>query len=244
LNLLEVSAVSKRFSGLVALDKLSFAVREKEILGLIGPNGAGKTTLFNVIAGSLRPSSGKIYFYGKDVTGLPPNRICRLGLARTYQVPKPFSDLTVIENIELAENFGWSSAAGRKKVGTTDEICDMIGLSGKKDVLAGILSVSEKKRLEVGRAVATSPRLLLLDESAAGLNSQEGEWFSSFGRRLRDEWGVSIIWIEHVMRVLMRSVDRVVVLDRGVKIGEGAPAESVKDERVLQAYLGGRVQAT
>jgi branched-chain amino acid transport system ATP-binding protein len=239
MNLLEVSEVSKRFSGLVALDKLSFAVGEKEILGLIGPNGAGKTTLFNVIAGSLRPSSGKIYLDGRDVTGLPPNRICRLGLARTYQVPKPFSDLTVIENIEMAEAFGGSSAAGRKKLGTPDEICDMVGLTGKKDALARILSVSEKKRLEVGRAVATSPKLLLLDESAAGLNSQEGEWFSSFGKRMRDDWGLSMIWIEHVMRLLMRSVDRVVVLDHGVKIGEGLPAEIVKDKRVLQAYLGG-----
>jgi len=168
--------------------------------------------------------------------------MCKLGLARTYQVPKPFTDLTVTENIELAETFGGSTAQGRKKLGTTDEICEMVGLGGKRDVLARILSVSEKKRLEVARAVATSPRLLLLDESAAGLNSQEGEWFSSFGKRLRDEWGLSIVWIEHVMRVLMRSVDRVVVLDHGVKIGEGAPADIVKDERVLQAYLGGRVE--
>lgn len=240
MSLLEVSGVTKRFSGLVALDNVSLDVRDKEVVGLIGPNGAGKTTLFSIISGSLKPSQGRISFGGKDVTGLPTNRICKLGLARTFQIPRPFPELTLLENIEMAAMFGHTSAETKKRVGLPSEICEVVGLSAKKDTVARILSASEKKRLEVGRALATSPKILLLDEFAAGLSAQESEWATSFVRDMQNNYGISIIWIEHVMRVLMKSVDRVFVLDHGVKIAEGTPEEIRKNEKVLQAYLGGK----
>lgn len=240
MSLLDVSEITKNFAGLVALDSVSLNVRDKEVVGLIGPNGAGKTTLFSIISGSLKPSKGKISFNGKDITGLPTNRICKLGLARTFQIPKPFPELSVIENIEMAEMFGHSSAEAKKRVGTPREICEVVGLSSKKNTMARILSASEKKRLEVGRALATSPRILLLDEFAAGLSVQESEWATSFVRDMQRSYGLSIFWIEHVMRVLMKNVDRVFVLDHGVMIAKGTPEEIVKDDKVLQAYLGGK----
>ncbi|MDH2901565.1 MAG: ABC transporter ATP-binding protein [archaeon] len=239
MNILEVSQITKHFSGLVALDNISFNVNKSEIVGLIGPNGAGKTTLFNIIAGSLKPTRGKISFDGKNITGLPTNRICRLGLARTFQIPKPFEDLTVLQNIEMAEMFGHATGEGKKRVGSPMEICEIVGLSPKNETLARILSASDKKRLEVARALATSPRILLLDEFAAGLSAQESEWASSFVKDMQRSFELSIIWIEHVMRILMKNVDRVFVLDHGVKIAEGTPKEVVNNAKVLQAYLGG-----
>jgi branched-chain amino acid transport system ATP-binding protein len=240
LSLLEVSNVTKKFAGLVALDNVSLDVRDKEIVGLIGPNGAGKTTLFSIIAGSLKPTKGKVSFQGRDITGLPTNRICKLGLARTFQIPRPFPESTVLENIEIAEMFGRRGGDAKKRIGTPSEICEVVGLGEKKETAAKVLSASEKKRLEVARAIATSPRILLLDEFAAGLSTEESEWASSFVTEMKDRYGLSIIWIEHVMRVLMKKVDRVFVLDHGMKIAEGVPEEVVKDEKVLDAYLGGK----
>lgn len=237
---MEVSQITKRFAGLVALDNVSMDLRDREVVGLIGPNGAGKTTLFSIIAGSLKPNNGRISFGGKNITGLPTNRVCKLGLARTFQIPRPFPELTVLENIKIAEMFGHANIEAKKKVGTPSEICNVIGLTSKKNTQARILSASEKKRLEVGRALATAPKILLLDEFAAGLSTQESEWATSFVRNMQNNYGLSIIWIEHVMRVLMKSVDRVFVLDHGVKIAEGTPEEVVKNEKVLQAYLGGK----
>jgi branched-chain amino acid transport system ATP-binding protein len=239
LSLLEINNATKRFAGILALDNVNFSVREREVVGLIGPNGAGKTTLFSVIAGSLAPTSGKISFDGKDITGLPSNRICRLGISRTFQIPKPFPDLTVFQNIELAEMFGHAGSRTKKRIGSPGEICNLVGLEAKKKTLAKTLSVSDKKRLEVGRALATGPKLILLDEFAAGLSAQESEWATSFVRQVRNDYGLSIVWIEHVMRVLMKNVDRVLVLNHGVKIAEGAPEEIVKEEKVLEAYFGG-----
>jgi branched-chain amino acid transport system ATP-binding protein len=237
-TVLDVSLVRKNFAGLVALDGVSLQLGRKEILGLIGPNGAGKSTLFNIIAGTLKPTSGTVTFRGRNITGLPPNRVCRLGIARTYQIPKPFLDMTVLENVYIAESFG----SGRdSKVGTPAEICDLVGLKDKMHLEAGMLNVSGKKRLEVARALATSPDVLLLDEIAAGMSPTEGEWAVRFMEKMSQSYDLSIIWVEHVMRLLMKGVHRVVVLDHGVKIAEGRPEEVVNDEKVQQAYLGGKL---
>jgi branched-chain amino acid transport system ATP-binding protein len=236
-SILDVSVIKKNFAGLVALDGVSLQLGKREILGLIGPNGAGKSTLFNIIAGTVRPTSGRIRFRGRDITGLPPNRVCRLGIARTFQIPKPFLDMTVLENVQVAEYFSGSRGP---KVGTPGEICELVGLKDKMLLPAGVLNVSGKKRLEVARALATSPDVLLLDEIAAGMAPAEGEWAVQFIERMSRDYSISIIWVEHVMRLLMKGVHRVVVLDHGVKIAEGKPEEVVNDEKVKQAYLGVR----
>jgi branched-chain amino acid transport system ATP-binding protein len=212
-------------------------VFEGEILGLIGPNGSGKTTLFNVISGALRPNAGSIMFKGHEIAGLPAHKVCKLGVARTFQIPQPFQNMSVLENIGVASLFGHSSSSQRN-LGDPEEVCKLVGLDEKSNVLARSLTVSDKKRLEVGRALATSPSLLLFDEFAAGLTAQESKWAIEFVRILRDSHGLTIVWTEHVMRVIMSVVDRVVVLNHGVKIAEGQPQEVVKSEEVLSVYLG------
>jgi branched-chain amino acid transport system ATP-binding protein len=235
--ILEVAGVTKKFSGLVALSNVDLQVFNGEILGLIGPNGSGKTTLFNVISGCLHPNGGRITFNGHDIAGLPAHKVCKLGVARTFQIPQPFPDMSVIDNIRVAYLFGRSKNA-RSKLGDPENVCKLVVLDSKSDVLARSLTVSEKKRLEVGRALATSPTLLLFDEFAAGLTAQESKWATEFVKALRDSYGLTIVWTEHVMRVIMSAVDRVVVLDHGVKIAEGTPQEIVKSEQVLSVYLG------
>jgi branched-chain amino acid transport system ATP-binding protein len=233
--ILDVSMIRKTFAGLVALDGVSLQLGSSEILGLIGPNGAGKSTLFNIISGSMKPTAGKVKFHDLDITGLPPNRICKLGIARTFQIPRPFLDMTVLENVEIAQIFGGNRVP---KIGTPREICELVGLRDKMHLSAKVLNVSGKKRLEVARALATSPEVLLLDEIAAGMAPAEGEWVIGFMEKMSREYGVSIIWVEHVMRLLMKGVDRVIVIDHGIKIAEGKPEDVVNDERVQQAYLG------
>lgn len=240
MSILSVSSVTKNFSGIVALDNVSLDLQEKEVLGLIGPNGAGKTTLFNIIAGYYKPSSGKVIYAGRDITGLQPYKICKLGIARTFQIPKPFPDMKVIDHIKVARNFGTKKNEKINSISDT-EICNLVGLGEKKDVEARYLNVSEKKRLEVARAIATSPKILLFDEIGAGLTPSEGTIILGLIERLSGDFGLSIIWVEHVMRILMKGVHRVVVLNHGVKIAEGKPEEIVNDERVQQAYLGGRL---
>jgi branched-chain amino acid transport system ATP-binding protein len=235
--LLEIVGLTKKFAGLVALSNVDLKVFKGEILGLIGPNGSGKTTLFNVISGSLHPNGGGITFNGHDIAGLPAHKVCKLGVARTFQIPQPFPDMSVIENIRVAHLFGRSKNA-QSNLGDPEKVCKLVGLDSKSDVLARSLTVSDKKRLEVGRALATSPTLLLFDEFASGLTAQESKWATGFVNTLRDSYGLTIVWIEHVMRVIMSAVDRVVVLDHGVKIAEGTPQEIVKSEQVLSVYLG------
>ncbi|MDG6898375.1 MAG: ABC transporter ATP-binding protein [Nitrososphaerota archaeon] len=238
-ELLSVSGLTKRFSGLEVLKDVSLEVSAGELVGLIGPNGAGKTTLFNIIAGSLKPDAGKVVFSGRDITGIPPHRIARLGIARTFQIPQPFSEMTVLENVRAASYFRGDSARG-KLPNDPAELCGLTGLGSRLERRAGSLTVSEKKRLEVARALSLSPELLMLDEFAAGLAVAEAEWATGITRKLSKEYGITIIWTEHVMRVLMRSVGRVLVLQEGKLIAQGTPEEVVKDERVLSAYFGAK----
>ncbi|MDA4128179.1 MAG: ABC transporter ATP-binding protein [Thaumarchaeota archaeon] len=238
-DLLRLTQVAKRFSGLEVLKDISFEVAEGEVLGLIGPNGAGKTTLFNIISGILKPNSGRVVFASKDITGLPTHRVSRLGIARTFQIPQPFAEMTVLENVRATLLFSNPRPEG-KLPRDAKEICEMVGLGGRLEQPAGSLSAPEKKRLEVARALASSPRLLLLDEFAAGLTLSESSWASEMIKSLSKDYGVTIVWTEHVMKILMRSVERVLVLQSGEVIASGTPAEVVKNELVLKAYFGGK----
>jgi branched-chain amino acid transport system ATP-binding protein len=230
--------VSKHFAGLQVLKDVSFGVAEGDIVGLIGPNGAGKTTLFNIIAGSLKPNSGRVFFDSKEITGHPPYRVSKLGVGRTFQIPQPFAEMTVRENVRAALLFCGRGRKGRLP-SEPEGLCEMAGLSARLDHRAGSLTAPEKKRLEVARALAGSPRLLLLDEFAAGLTMAEAGWATGIIRSLAKEYGVTVVWTEHVMRILMKTVERVLVLQQGEVIAQGSPDEIVKDERVLQAYFGG-----
>jgi branched-chain amino acid transport system ATP-binding protein len=234
--ILSVKQVSKHFGGLAALSDVSFDVDRGEVVGLMGPNGAGKTTLLNIIAGEYAPDRGKVFFKGQDVTRLPAHRICRLGMARTYQIPQPFVTLSVRENLLVSAVFGRGlrkSSAGAED----DSIFDLVGLNEKKDLLAGSLPILSLKKLELARALARRPELLLLDEVAAGTTEQEIPRILDTIRRIR-EMGITIIIIEHVMKVLVNGVDRILVLDKGMKICEDAPGAVMCDARVVEAYFG------
>jgi branched-chain amino acid transport system ATP-binding protein len=239
-ELLRAEQVSKRFTGLEVLNDISFNVAEGEVVGLIGPNGAGKTTLFNIIAGSLKPNGGRVFFESKEITGQPPHKVSRLGIARTFQIPQPFLEMSVRQNIRVASLFSNPSREG-KLPRDAEKICEMAGLGDRIDQQASALTASEKKRLEVARALAGSPRLLLLDEFAAGLTIGEAGRATEMVRILSKEYGVTIVWTEHVMRVLMRSVERVLVLQQGRVIAQGTPADVVNNERVLAAYFGAKL---
>jgi branched-chain amino acid transport system ATP-binding protein len=233
---LSVQEVTKRFGGLVALKDVSFDVREGEVVGLMGPNGAGKTTLLNVIAGEYAPDGGTITFKGHDITKAPAHRVCHLGIARTYQIPQPFVTLTARENLLVSAVFGRQLTITAAEM-EDDAIFDLVGLTEKKDVLAGNLPILSLKKLELARALARRPDLLLLDEVAAGVTEVEIPQILATIRAIRD-MGVTIIIIEHVMKVLLSVVDRIVVLDKGMKISEGNSNEVMCDARVMEAYFG------
>ena len=232
--------ISRRFGGLVANDQIDMEVRRGEILGLIGPNGAGKSTLFNLIAGAFPPSSGKIDFQGHDVTGLPAAKLCALGIARTYQVPRSFDSMSVIENVTVGAFVRYPKMLSARSKALA--VLDYVGLAPMADAAGSELTPPQKRRLEVARALATEPKLLLLDEVLTGLTPAEARAGVELIRKIRQS-GVTIVMVEHVMEVVMPLVDRAVVLHLGKVLAEGAPAAVVRDERVIAAYLGDRHRA-
>lgn len=238
--MLNIKNVTKRFGNLVAVNNVSLHIDEGEVVGLIGPNGAGKTTLINVICGVYKADSGKVEFNGVDITNKEPYEICKVGISRTYQIPQPFPDMTAVNNVAVA-------VLGRRDVANMsfgDALLDashflqFVGLLSKRDVLARDLTLYEQRALELARALATLPKLLIIDEAMAGLNPTESLRAIRLINRARDEFNLTILWVEHVMKIIMETADRVLVLHYGEKIAEGSPEEISRDTRVIEAYLG------
>jgi branched-chain amino acid transport system ATP-binding protein len=237
--MLAVTGLTKRFGGFLAVNQVSFEVREGEILGLIGPNGSGKSTIFNLIAGTLRPTAGSIRFGGAEIGGLAAHRICRSGLARTFQIPKPFHKLSLAENVTLAAYYGEAGRVTRAEAHRrAEEALGLVGLPTDAAATTEGLGAAALKKLELARALATKPKLLLADESLGGLDSSEMDRAADLLGSIRSRMGITIVWVEHIMGVLMRVVDRVIVLDHGELIFEGKPTAAAGDPRVIEVYLG------
>jgi branched-chain amino acid transport system ATP-binding protein len=235
--LLELSNVSRHFGGLRAVDDVSFTVAPGEILGLIGPNGAGKTTVFNLITGFIPPSGGDIRFDGKAIAGLKPHAVTRRGVARTFQIVKPFPRLSTLENVVLA---ALARNASRTEAAVEAErTLALVGLSNRLHTPAADLTYADQKRMEIARALATAPKLLLLDEPMGGLNPHEVDGACTLVERIRAS-GVTVVLVEHVMKAIMRISHRIVVMNQGQKIAEGTPAQIVQNDAVIAAYFGKR----
>ncbi|HEY1358949.1 MAG TPA: ABC transporter ATP-binding protein [Thermoleophilaceae bacterium] len=237
---LETRGLSRKFGGVAAVSDVSLSVAAGEVLGVIGPNGAGKSTLINLITGHLKPSTGRVVIDGQDVTGRKPWVIAKTRVARTFQIVKPFRNLTVRENVAIGSMYGPERAGSAPEaIGQADEALDRVGLSEKADLTPGDLSVADARRLELAKALAMKPRLLLLDEVMAGLRPSEIEPALDLIRSLRDQ-GVTVLVVEHVMKAIMAVSDEVLVMHEGSELTRGEPDEVVKDERVVEAYLGKR----
>jgi len=236
--LLEVKELSKRFGGVVALDGVNIKVDKGELVGIIGPNGAGKTTLYNCVTGFYPPTSGRVFFDGKDVTGLPSHKLCRMGMARTFQIPRPFMSMTLLENVMVgALGAGMSLREAKEKA---KEIVSFLKLEEQANKPISKLNFNYRRRCELARALATNPKLLMLDETFAGLNPSEIDEMVKLVRKIHES-GVTIMLTEHVMKVVMSLAERIVVLHQGRVIAEGSPREVVNDSRVVEAYLGQRI---
>jgi len=238
MSFLSVQNLSKSFGGLVVIQQLSFSINQGEILGVIGPNGSGKTTLFNLITGFLSANSGKIEFEGQNVVNRRPSSVCKSGITRTFQLVKPFVRLTALENVMAGRAYGREPARNMKQARKeAEEILETTGLAKKQHILGESLNLIDRKRLEIARALATRPKLLLLDEVFAGLNHSEVEEALQLVSTLKAQ-GITMMIVEHVIRVILGVSNRVIVLSSGVKIFEGSPEDAVKDQKVIEAYLG------
>jgi len=235
-GILAVENLTKTFGNLTAVDHLTFDVQEGEILGMMGPNGAGKTTVFNLITGVYKPSGGRVIYKGKDVTILSASYRCRLGIGRTYQIPRPFENMTVFENLLVGAEYG-ANLKGKQARKEATEILDFTGLSHKKDMFAGRLSLLDRKRLELARALATKPTLLLIDEVAAGLTEAEVENLLHIVKSIQQR-GVTIIWVEHILMMMNKGVDRLLVINGGKWLMCGDPKECMESKEVQEVYLG------
>jgi branched-chain amino acid transport system ATP-binding protein len=236
--ILEIKKLLKAFGGLVAVRDLDLAVNEGETVGLIGPNGSGKTTIFNLISGVLEPDEGEIRFNGRDITGLKPHMVCQSGIARTFQLTKPFAEMTALQNVMIGRMYGSDPVRSlRQAEKECESILEFIGLGGKGLSMAATFGMVDRKKLEIARALATKPKLLLLDETMAGLNPTEMEDALQLVKAIGDS-GVTLIVVEHVMKAILDISSRLIVINYGEKIVEGKPQEVVKNQRVIEAYLG------